>query len=78
MELGRKSAIITGASGRLGGAIAKALAMAGCNCICHYNHNKQTAEALVDELQAFRVKALAIEADLTKPERIDLLFERAA
>jgi NAD(P)-dependent dehydrogenase (short-subunit alcohol dehydrogenase family) len=78
MKLRGKSATITGSSGRLGSAIAKALAQAGCNCICHYNHNRQKAETLAERLQAFGVKAMAIEADLTKPERIDLLFERAA
>jgi NAD(P)-dependent dehydrogenase (short-subunit alcohol dehydrogenase family) len=78
MELRGKSAIITGSSGRLGSAIATSLATAGCNCICHYNHNRQKAETLAERLQSFGVKAMAIEADLTKPERIDLLFERAA
>jgi NAD(P)-dependent dehydrogenase (short-subunit alcohol dehydrogenase family) len=78
MELRGKSAIITGSSGRLGSAIAKALATAGCNCICHYNQHEQKAEELVKQIQSLGVRALAIEADLTKPERIDLLFERAA
>ena len=78
MELRGKSAIITGSSGRLGSAIAKALATAGCNCICHYNQHEQKAEELVKQIQSLGVKVLAVEADLTKPERIDLLFERAA
>ena len=78
MELSGKTAIITGSSGRLGSAFAKALAENGCNCICHYNQNKQKAEELVKQIRALGVKALAIEADLTKSEEIDLLFERAA
>ena len=78
MELRGKSAIITGSSGRLGSEIAKTLAMAGCNCICHYNQHEQKAEELVKQIQSLGVKALAIEADLTKPEEIEGLFEKAS
>ena len=78
MELKGTTAVITGSSGRLGFWIAKALAEAGCNCICHYNQNKQKAQELVEQIQALGVKALAIETDLTKPENIEDLFEKAA
>ena len=78
MELRGKNAIITGSSGRLGGAIALALGEAGCNCVCHYNNNRQKAEELVEQIQAIGVKAAAIEADLTKPEEIEDLFEKAS
>jgi NAD(P)-dependent dehydrogenase (short-subunit alcohol dehydrogenase family) len=76
MELKGTTAIITGSSGRLGGAIAKALATAGCNCICHYNGNKQKAEELVEQIKKLGVKALAVEADLVEPEQIEDLFEK--
>jgi len=78
MELSGKTAIITGSSGRLGSAIAKALAETGCNCICHYNRNREKAESIVEQIQSLGVKALAIEADLTKPEEIEGLFEKAS
>ena len=78
MELKGTTAVITGSSGRLGGAIARALAAAGCNCICHYNHNRQAAEELVRQAEKLGVNALAIEADLTKPDRIEHLFEKIA
>lgn len=77
MELKGTTAIITGSSGRFGGAIAKALAAAGCNCVCHYNNNKQKANELVEQIKKLGVKALAIEADLIKPEQINDLFEKA-
>jgi len=77
MELRGNSAIITGSSGRLGGAITKALAQAGCNCICHYNNNRQKAEELAEQIKALGVKALAIGTDLTRPDRIKDLFEKA-
>ena len=78
MELKGTTAIITGSSGRLGSAIAKALAQAGCNCICHYNSNKQRVVELVTEIEALGVKALSIAADLTGPKQIEDLFDKAS
>ena len=78
MELSDKTAVVTGASGRLGGAVAEALGKAGCNCICHYNRNKEKAENIVEQIRQMGVKALAVAADLTKPEQINDLFEKAA
>lgn len=78
MELKGITAVITGSSGRLGGAIAKALGQAGCNCICHYNSNRQQAQELAVQIQEMGPKALAIEADLTKPEQIENLFGKVS
>jgi NAD(P)-dependent dehydrogenase (short-subunit alcohol dehydrogenase family) len=78
MELRDKTAIITGSSGRLGGAIAKALGEAGCNCVCHYNQNKQKAEELVEQIKKLGIKALAVGANLTEPKQIEDLFEKAS
>ena len=77
MELKGTVAVITGSSGRLGIAIALALGEAGCHCICHYNSNKQKAEGVVKQIESLGVKALAIGADLAKPEEIEDLFEKA-
>jgi len=77
MELKGKTAVITGSSGRLGQDIAKALGAAGCNCICHYNRNRQRAEELAEEIQGMGVKAAAVKADLAEPCQIDGLFEEA-
>ncbi|HUS73057.1 MAG TPA: SDR family oxidoreductase [Sedimentisphaerales bacterium] len=61
MELSDKTAVVNGASGRLGGAVAEALGKAGCNCICHYNRNKEKAENIVEQIKQMGVKALAKE-----------------
>jgi len=77
MELKGKTAVITGSSGRLGGFIAKSLAQAGCNCICHYNQNAAQAEEVCEQIRQLSVKALAVQADLTRQEQVEALFEKA-
>ena len=77
MELKGKTAVITGASGQLGSAIAKSLGDAGCNCVCHYNCNKAPAEKVVKQIEALGQKGLAVCADLTDPDQIEELFSRA-
>lgn len=77
MELRGITAIITGSSGRLGSAIAQSLAEAGCDCVCHYNRNREKAEHLVGQIESFGARGLAIEADLTEAEGIDSFFEEA-
>ncbi len=78
MKLKGTNAIITGSSGRLGGVIALALAAAGCNCICHYKSNRKKTQELVEHIEGLGVKALAVGADLARPEGIDALFEKVS
>jgi len=77
MELKGKTAIITGSSGRLGGFIAKSLGQTGCNCICHYHRNAAKAEEVCEQIRQLSVKALAVQADLTQPEQVEAIFEKA-
>ncbi len=77
MELHNTVAVITGSTGRLGSAIAIALAEAGCHCICHYNKNHEKAKSIVEKIQHYKVKAEAIQAELTDKKQIENLFEQA-
>jgi len=77
MELKETTAVITGASGRLGSDIAQALARAGCNCICHYHTNQTKALTVVEQIRQSGVEALAVQADLTRPEEAARLFDQA-
>jgi len=78
MKLENITAVITGSTGNLGGAIALALAEAGCNCICHYHKNQHRADELVEQITGLGRKAVAVAADLTKPEQIQRLFTESA
>ena len=77
MELEGKTALITGASGRLGSVIALSLAAARCRCVCHYHSNQKKAEELVERIKSSGSKAISIGADLTDQKQIEHLFEQA-
>jgi 3-oxoacyl-[acyl-carrier protein] reductase len=59
-------AIVTGASGALGAAIARSLANAGFQLMLHYHRNRSRAEALAAELSNGK-PALTCRADLGRP-----------
>lgn len=60
--------LITGGAIRLGAAMARAFARAGCDVVIHYRSSRGPADALVAELRALGVAAEAHGADLTDPE----------
>ena len=71
MEIKGKTAVITGATGRLTGSIVLELAKAGANCICIYNKNSTQAKKLSRKLGT---KSIFIQADLTVPGNIEKIF----
>jgi len=71
-----KTALITGASKRIGRAVSLALANEGVNIVVHYNHSAKEAEELVAELTERGVNAWVINADFEKPEEYNSLFSR--
>jgi 3-oxoacyl-[acyl-carrier protein] reductase len=71
----RKTALVTGASGTIGAAIAQALASAGFRVAAHYHHSKETADAVVARIVAAGGEALAVEADVSRPESVAPMFE---
>lgn len=71
MDIKGKTAIITGATGKLTGTIVMSLTQAGANCICVYNKNTAKAKELKRKLGK---KSLFIQADLTVPEDIEKIF----
>lgn len=75
--LENKVALITGASRGIGKAIALRYARLGANIVINYNSNKAAAEESIKELESYQIKAVAIQADISKPDEINRLFEGA-
>lgn len=77
ISLRGKTALITGASMRIGRAIALALADEGVNIIVHYHQSTDEASALCHEVKERGVLAWVVAADLTDPDAAEMLLPRA-
>lgn len=87
-----KVALVTGATGGLGSAIALQLAAAGCRVVVHYGHDAAKADAVVADCIAAGSEAVAVSGDLADDDacrriateaaaawgRIDVLVNNAA
>jgi len=75
-DFDQKTALVTGASGTIGAAIAQALAVAGYRVAVHYHHGKDSAATVVEQIVAAGGQALAVEADLSQQASVASMFER--
>src|ERR1700732_1592689 len=73
-KLKGKVAVITGASKGIGASIAEHLAAEGASVVVNYASSKASAEAVVKRIQAKGGKAVALQADVSKPDDIKQLF----
>jgi 3-oxoacyl-[acyl-carrier protein] reductase len=76
-RLSGKVAVITGASKGIGASIAENMAAEGAAVVVNYSSSKAGAEAVVKRIQEKGGKAIAIQADVSKPEQIQRLFAEA-
>lgn len=70
-------AIITGASRGIGKAIALRLARDGFAVIVNYAGDADSADAVVDQIEAADGSAIAIRADVADPEAVGAMFDQA-
>lgn len=71
----RSLALVTGGAQRLGKAFALSLARMGFAIGLHYRNSAQEAFQTKKEIEALGVPVYLLRADLTKPEKINKLFE---
>ena len=76
-SLNNKVALVTGSSKGIGAATAKKLAAAGASVVINYASSSDAAQNGVDSITAAGGKAVAIKADLSKPQEIEQLFAKA-
>jgi 3-oxoacyl-[acyl-carrier protein] reductase len=69
-----KVALVTGASRGIGRATALALASEGASVVVNYASSSGAAEAVVSEITSGGGVAIAIKADMSKPEEVDALY----
>ena len=77
MRLKGKRALITGAGGAIGSALAVAFAKEGADVAIHYRASANNAEDNAKECRKHGVKAITIKADLAKTEEIDRMMAEA-
>ena len=75
--LAGKAALITGASGGLGSAIARRLSRDGARVVVHYNSRPDPAESLVSKIKDGGGEALAHGGNLAEPGKVVELFDAA-
>ena len=72
-----KTALVTGASGEIGRAVAIELARCGAKLILHYRSSIEPIQKLEREIRALRCESIAIQADLISHEAQDQLADEA-
>jgi 3-oxoacyl-[acyl-carrier protein] reductase len=76
-KLSNKVAVVTGASKGIGAGIAERLAADGASVVVNYSRSVAEADALVAKIKAAGGQAVAVQADVSKPEQIGPLFDKA-
>ena len=76
-SLKNKVALITGSARGLGKAIAERYAALGADVIINYSRDKSSADEVLSNVTAMGVRAIAIQADVSKVADLDRLFTEA-
>lgn len=77
LDLSGRTAIVTGASGGIGGGIARRLAEAGANVVVHFNSNRPGADAVAAAIGAQGGRAVVQQADISSSAGASGLIDAA-
>src|SRR5262249_56308056 len=73
-KLSGKIALVTGASKGIGATIARQLATEGAAVVVNYSSSKEGADRVVSEINGSGGKAVAIQANVSRPADVQRLF----
>ena len=73
-QLTGKVAVVTGASKGIGAEVARQLGAAGAAVVVNYASDRAGAERVVDAIKTGGGRALAVQADVSKPADVKRLF----
>jgi len=71
-----QKAIVTGANSGIGRGVALALGEAGADVVVNYVVDDDAAQAVVEQLQGFGVKAMKIKADVSDEDQVVAMFQQ--
>ncbi|MBC5828930.1 MAG: SDR family oxidoreductase [Candidatus Eremiobacteraeota bacterium] len=77
MRLQHKTAIVTGGSTGIGKSIALLMAKDGANVVVDYHGESQRADEIIEQVENFGGKALAVPADVSDPQDVQGLIDQA-
>jgi pteridine reductase len=77
IDLHGRAALVTGGGTRVGAAIVRALAAAGCDALVHYGSNEAGARSVSEDVERLGRRAFLLQADLTDRAQVAALAERA-
>ncbi|MDX1632037.1 MAG: SDR family oxidoreductase, partial [Thermoanaerobaculia bacterium] len=76
LSLEGRTALVTGASGAMGGAISRSLARRGANLVLS-GRNEKRLERTADSARALGIRVVVVARDLTEVGAVEILAERA-
>ena len=71
-----QKALVTGASAGIGRAIAICLGQAGADVVVDFSSKADEAQAVVEEIRSFGVRAYAFKADVRKEDQVRAMFAK--
>ena len=69
-------AVVFGSTGNVGSVIAEVLSKQGAKVVVHYNHSEKLARNIVTKIESAGGVAVAIQADVTDKETVELLMKK--